>query len=189
MRRNPNENLKPVVIWRVGLLLVFAIVWFDSKYQIILFANPVLNCVAFIVAMLIPFALFVFSLTLQECWMKVIGIIILSPLMIVAGFWAWLGVIALPVVVSSGELALLSTGKTIDTPYWRLRYYHGDGYVIVAQEKEIVPGILVSREIYHTGGPDPVIEILDDNTIKMVSQPGMPEQGIGEFRLNRFVYF
>ena len=124
-----------------------------------------------------------------SCWMKAVGAAILLPLVLASGLWGSLATLALPLVVLTNQTPFLSKGKTIKTAYWNLTYYHGDGYVIVNQEKAIGPDLIVAREIYHYGGPEPVIEVLDNDTIKLIAQPGMYNQSDLEIHLKRFVYF
>jgi len=188
MQENPTYNLTTAILGRLGLLALYPLMWLNVKHPAIAFSYSPLNYVAFILVMLIPFMLFIFCRRLPHGSMKVIGAMVLLPLMIQAGLWGGLAVVALPIVFGTGQL-FVSEGKTIETPFWTLKYYRGDGYIIVTQEKSIVPGLLLVKEIYHTGGPDPIIDVVDSDTIRLVSQPGIPQQQTTEHRLSRFVYF
>jgi hypothetical protein len=189
MALNSDNNLVRALMLGLGLLVVFGLVWFDSKYGMVFFAYPSLNYAVFILAMLIPSFLMAFTLKLPRIWMKALGAMILLPLVLISGLWGSLAALALPLVVLTNATPFLSKDKTIETANWNLTYYHGDGYVIVYQEKPIGPDLILTREIYHSGGPDPVIEVLDNDTIKLIAQPGMYNQSDLEIRLKRYVYF
>lgn len=186
----PSGESTQALLGRISILLfVYALAILNWKIEILRISFDLLNYVFFLAALCLPAMALLFSLRFPKLWMKVAGLTCLVPLMVGSGILAFLTVMVIPDVARDNEPALRHRVKTVASAYYNLGVYYSDYVVTVRQEKQILPGLLLVRQVYSTPGTEIELNVVDQNSIKVMSIIDPASQGGKVLQLKSFVYF
>jgi hypothetical protein len=119
---------------------------------------------------------------------KLIAIMCLLPLLVGSVGLGFFTLIVIPDVIKEGQPAFRRRLRTVPSEYYNLGIYYNDYVVTIRQEKQVLPGILLVRQVYFTPGTDVGIEIVDANKVKVTSMIDSATSDGKELTLKRFVY-
>jgi hypothetical protein len=173
----------------VLLLFVYSLVILNWRLEILRFKFDPLNYFFFLAILSLPVPALVIGLRFPRLWMKAVSVVCTLPLLLCSAYLAFLTVLVIPNVVKNGEPALWHRVRTVPSSYYNLVVYYHDYLVIVRQEKTILPGILLVRQVYLAPDTDIELDVLDKDSIKVASTIDPASKGGTVLHLKRFVYF
>jgi hypothetical protein len=136
----------------IGVLLtVFALGWANWRAPVLRLASPSANIAAFIVVLLTPAAALVVAF--RRPWMRWISVLLL-PIAAIAAFLALFAILDYRDVLNRGQDFSFELVRELPQDGYVLRVYRTNGGattafgVVVRQERSVLPGIRLVRDVY-----------------------------------------
>lgn len=192
---------KPYYILIIGII-IFILGWLNLQYPVLRFSGSILNQSFLVLLFLIPAFLFVNLLWLSKQWQRVIGIILLFLPTLFFLLFAGFALFEMVFIISDGYDATFEKKIYTNLPQSSLCAYRISDSgpssttfrMVIRQERNILPGLLLVKNIFVQDQGDAVSFKLHDDTSVTLEYNNYDKNGINisndqkVFKLKRYIY-
>lgn len=169
--------MKWMIKQKVKIAIFMSIIFLASilnfLFPLIRFQNQLSNLIFIVIIFLIPFLLTMYGFLLKNILVKIISIIVGSLISIIALIFILITLINIESTIEAGYNPAFEKIEIYETEKYEVNTYRTNGGattsygIVIRQEKKIVPGIILVRDIYKEY-PRYDIEYEVDNNILII---------------------
>jgi hypothetical protein len=190
---------KQKAYWFFGLLVTYCVMIANNIVVVLRTSSLFINYSIMLVVFFIPLALLILAISIKKNFIKWAVIVGILPVLLLSAVSGVFVTFSWKTILTTGRDLSFEPVKSIQTQDFQVVIYRANGgtttsfEIIGRQEKSILPGLLLVREIYHAyPGYDAELTIVAPNTIKIVSPPYLkkrPKPFEKVVKLRPWVYF
>lgn len=154
-----SKNMRAILI----LVVIYMVIFLNWVYPVIRFENRSYNLIFMATSLVIPILCFLWSFTIKQLVLKIVAILSFGILSLISVLFILLIVLNISFIDANGNDPSFESLRAIQVEDYRILTYRLNGgamssySILVRQEKELVLGLKLVRDIYsadHKGDVD-----------------------------------